>query len=161
LGRAEWKQTPAFVSSLCDRYQIDLVVVRREKGDLIARIEERRETLLAQGRDVPFFPSAAARYCTAEMKTAPIYKYLRRHSLVINAIGLRAEESRERRKKLAVKLNEKLSCAFCVLASENDLSNAIPYNQETFDLLVAMERESGWSFQEKRSLRSLAPGSSS
>lgn len=32
---------------------------------------------------------------------------------------------------------------------------AIAYNRDTYDILVQLERESGWSFQDKKSLGSL------
>lgn len=32
---------------------------------------------------------------------------------------------------------------------------AIAYNREIYDILVQMEKESGWSFQDKKSLESL------
>lgn len=41
LGRAEWPQTSAFVEHLAQQAGVPLVVVRRAKGDLVARIEER------------------------------------------------------------------------------------------------------------------------
>lgn len=99
LGRAEWKETPAFMREMCERESVPLVVVRREKGDLVARMQERLDTLKAQGRDSPHWPSAAARYCTAELKRGPINKYLRRYDLVISAEGIRADESDARSKK--------------------------------------------------------------
>lgn len=239
LGRIEWPQTSSFVKAICDDTDIELIIVRREKGDMIDRWKERYQQLKEQGNTKPFWSSAAARYCTSELKIAPINKYLRQHKLVINAMGLRSQESKSRSKKSIFSLresisgakfkdlalcdawrlwqqeqdskprlaidwnpilnwdaeqvwdwcgtsakeyykrrnlpddealkgwpahpayvlgtgNERLSCAFCVLASQNDLKNAIPYNQEIYNLLVEMEAESGWFFQQKRSLKSLA-----
>lgn len=52
--------------------------------------------------------------------------------------------------------NERLSCVFCVLASKNDLVNGARHNPELFREYVAIERESGFTFQHKRSLESLA-----
>lgn len=234
LGRIEWKQTPQFVKHLAQAADIPLVVVRREQGDMIDRWQQRRETLFQQGNTKPFWSSSTSRYCTKELKIQPIDKYLRRHKIVICAIGLRAEESQSRAKKLVLSLredlctnaikglsveqawstwnakgrpgrfalnwnaihdwqlpqvwewcgtslsewqqrrrlpdeqaldgwaahpayvlgrgNERLSCAVCVLGSQNDLTNAIPYNQETFNILLQMETDSGWSFQPHRSL---------
>ena len=261
LGRIEWPQTPAFVQHLCDTAGIELVVVRREKGDMIARWQERREVLEAQGNTKPFWSSAAARYCTKELKVQPIDKYLRRHKVVVCALGLRAEESANRASKPILSLrtdittqtlgaeygyslikdgcwsnrrtgvvswlspeaawevwqaegrqgryaltwnpihswsldqvwewcgtsrsewqrrrqlpdaealagwpahpcyvlgrgNERMSCSLCVLGSENDLINGIQYNPNTYDLLLEMETESGWTFQPGRSLKSLQP----
>lgn len=234
LGRIEWAQTSSFVEKLARDVNLELIVVRREKGDLIDRWQQRYETLKQQGNTNPFWSSAAARYCTSEMKVAPIDKYLRQYPLSIVCMGLRASESTSRAKKLVVSLrktiaskrfenfsvddaiarydgksrlsinwlpihdwsihrvwewcgtsttewyrrrklpdpialngwtahpayvlgkgNHRLSCCFCVLGDTNDLTNAIAYNQEVYELLVKMEEESGWSFQSGRSLKSL------
>lgn len=51
--------------------------------------------------------------------------------------------------------NTRLSCAFCILGSINDLQNAIDYNPETYQILTNLEKELGWNFQSKRSLSSV------
>lgn len=234
LGRIEWTQTATVVQSHAENHNIPLVVVRREKGDMINRWRQRYQTLKAQGNTKPFWSSASARYCTSDLKVAPIDKYLRRYPLSVVAIGLRAEESPNRAKKTrlsyrktiistkykdlpfkeAIKQyngksrlslnwlpiqdwsldkvwnqcgtsteewhrrrglpdedaiegwpahpayvlghgNHRLSCAFCVLADVNDLTNAIAYNEEVYSELVELEKESGWTFQHNRSLLSL------
>lgn len=66
LGRAEWNETPAHVEKLANDNGLPLVVVRRPQGDLVQEIEERMEKLA--GTDKPFWPSSAARYCTADQK---------------------------------------------------------------------------------------------
>lgn len=60
LGRAEWKQTYAFVMREAAIAGRKLNIVSREKGDLVQRIEERMEQL--DGQDKPFWPSSEARY---------------------------------------------------------------------------------------------------
>ncbi|MCT7971182.1 phosphoadenosine phosphosulfate reductase family protein [Laspinema olomoucense] len=238
LGRIEWPQTQEFVEKLAHVSKIPLVVVRRGKGDMIDRWQERYQTLSDQGNTKPFWSSANARYCTSDLKIQPINKYLRQFKLVVSAMGIRADESRNRANKpiLSVRKNittskltelspssaweqwkanpsgrlafdwlpihdwdieqvwnqcgtsskdwqkrrtlddseavsgwpchpayvlghgnERLSCAFCVLASVNDLTNAIAYNPETYNHLVQLEEQSGWSFQHHRSLQSLSP----
>ena len=97
LGRMEWTETSAFVAELCERYDIELVVVNRTKGDLVSRMQDRLEQL--QGQDKPFWPSSAARYCTSDLKRDPIDKYLRTLEHVVIAIGIRREESTARSKK--------------------------------------------------------------
>jgi len=47
----------------------------------------------------PFWSSSTARYCTKEMKTAEVDRYLRRFNAVVCAVGIRAEESSSRAKK--------------------------------------------------------------
>lgn len=237
-GRMEWEQTLPFCKSFCQKENIDLVVVRASK-DLIDYILQRYERLKAKGEHTtkPFWPSSKNRYCTSQSKVAPINKYLRRYQLIINCLGIRAEESKARaaktpitvRKDLSSKIyhnlsteeaytkylanphkrlvidyypifdwklnqvwvacgttteewearrkmpdaealngwtahpayvigvngNTRLSCAFCVLGSLNDLNNAYKYNQKTFNILLQLEETLGWTFQNKRSLRDL------
>lgn len=106
LGRAEWPQTPAFVEKLAWVAGFPLVVVRRPQGDLVQEMEDRIRR--AEGQ-YPGWPSAAARYCTAHHKRGQIDKVLRPHSLVVNAMGMRAEESPNRAKKEPVSLRNNLT----------------------------------------------------
>lgn len=93
LGRFEWGETPAVVREHAARFGVELVVVRRERGDLLDRIKERFEKI---GKDKPFWPSSAARYCTSDSKRGPIEKYLRTFDHVVSAVGIRAQESAHR-----------------------------------------------------------------
>ena len=97
LGRAEWQGSLDWVRQLAAQYGIDLVVVEREKGDLVDRITDRYH----QDPSRPFWPSASNRYCTSDLKRDPINKYLRRNHqrLVVSAEGIRAQESRARASK--------------------------------------------------------------
>lgn len=126
LGRIEWPGTLEHIQSVCRQMNIKLVVVRRQKGSMIDRWDERRQVLVEQqvaiapGRtqqqrelttlereaiapqkegDKPFWSSSAARYCTKELKTAEVDRYLRRFKSVVCAVGIRAEESSSRAKK--------------------------------------------------------------
>jgi 3'-phosphoadenosine 5'-phosphosulfate sulfotransferase (PAPS reductase)/FAD synthetase len=107
LGRIEWPQTQEFVEKLAIQSKLPLVVVRRSQGDMIDRWQERYETLSEQGNTKPFWSSANARYCTSDLKIQPINKYLRQFKLVVSAMGIRADESRNRAKKpiLSVRKN--------------------------------------------------------
>ena len=109
LGRMEWKQTSGFCAQICNDLDVPLITVRRSKeGDLITRIEQRRDTLLAKGENKPFFPSAKARYCTSDMKVVPIDKYLRHYSKVINVMGIRSDESKARSLKPCVETRQNI-----------------------------------------------------
>lgn len=119
LGRADWKFTLPFVQNQCAKAGLELVVVKAE-DDLLAIIYKRFLKLLQEKRQVPHFPSAAARYCTKASKTEPTDKYLRAagHRLIVNVMGIRAQESRNRAKKPAVSLrpslcSEKFAVKFC------------------------------------------------
>lgn len=94
-----WLSTLGHVRAQADRLGLPLVVVLREDRDLLGHIQARRERLEEQGRgDKPFWPSAASRYCTSDLKRSPINKYLRRHDFVVCAMGIRRDESARRAK---------------------------------------------------------------
>ncbi|WP_345114491.1 phosphoadenosine phosphosulfate reductase family protein [Hymenobacter algoricola] len=264
LGRAEWPQTAELVERMAADVDLPLLVVRRPKGDLIARFEERLEATRASGapfwpssasryctshlkagpidtalrNPAPFWPSSASRYCTSDLKRGPIDTALRSAEVVISAEGVRADESHARAKKPAVEVrsgitassqqaarnlammepeaalaarqpgqrvalnwrpllhfnteeiwqacgtstadlqrrrrlyaagqheaallgwpchpayvfgNERLSCAFCVLGSQNDLLNGAQHNPELYAHLIELEIvgqatfKNGWS----------------
>lgn len=241
LGRAEWPQTSDFVHSLCERVGVPLRVVQRPKGDLVARFEERIEATRESG--APFWPSAASRYCTSDLKRGPIDTELRGARLIISAEGVRADESRARANKPVVEVrkgitagsqdaacdlrsmepeaallaretgqrvalnwrpllhwneedvwracgtsgtdlrrrqmlyragnesaalagwpahpayvwgNSRLSCALCVLAGENDLTNGANHNPELYRDYLELERRGGATFKHKWSLSELS-----
>ncbi len=107
LGRMEWTQTPDVVVAQAEAADVELVVVQRAKGDLLARIRDRRAQLEGTGR--PFWPSSAARYCTSDLKRDPIDKYLRTLEHVVVAMGLRADESSARAKKLPCQIRSRIT----------------------------------------------------
>lgn len=100
LGRAEWHQTPAYVQSLADGYGFPLHITRYTHGDLIDRIWKRYYSDPSR----PCWPSSAMRYCTSDLKRGPIDRTIRNlypeDRVVVCAMGLRAEESTAREKKL-------------------------------------------------------------
>lgn len=99
LGRAEWHNTTEYVTNLARRKGVELHIVRYTHCDLIDRIWKRWESLNHAGCP---WPSAQARYCTSEMKKAPISRWMRNQfptGNVICAMGLRASESSTRAKK--------------------------------------------------------------
>lgn len=93
-GRTEWPQTAAHCQKIAADAGIELITVRRAKGDLVDRWRQRMEKLAGTGK--PFWSSSANRYCTAELKRDPINTYLRRFDHVVSAEGIRAQESRDR-----------------------------------------------------------------
>jgi len=158
-------------------------------ADFFSLVQQRRTNLDAKGSfDAPAFPSSAARFCTSDLKTGPIWREIRRsgHNLVVNCVGIRAEESASRAKKVGGKGtlnlnkknctqareaydwwpiadwtidqvwqqisdagqephqayaegNERLSCAFCIFGSRNDLRNAKANQPELFQRYVELE----------------------
>ncbi|NJO93760.1 MAG: hypothetical protein HC820_04300 [Hydrococcus sp. RM1_1_31] len=52
-----WSQTSSNVEKLARDVNLELIVVRREKGDLIDRWQQRYESLKQQGKTKPFWSS--------------------------------------------------------------------------------------------------------
>lgn len=74
--------------SIVSRFGLELHVARNPNKDFFAMVR-------ARGK----FPSPAQRQCTSDLKRGPIQTWIRRNvtdPLVINCIGLRAEESASR-----------------------------------------------------------------
>jgi 3'-phosphoadenosine 5'-phosphosulfate sulfotransferase (PAPS reductase)/FAD synthetase len=139
LGRAEWQETPAHVRRIAAEAGVELVVVRRAKGDLFTRFEERAASLagtatpwapskqrryctshlktgpidrhLRRVEGAPWAPSAGRRYCTSDLKRAPCDAALRAHRLVVSAMGFRAQESSERAARHVLAIRRRITSA--------------------------------------------------
>lgn len=106
LGRMEWKQTLDHTRRFCQLSNVRLIVVKREKGDLLQRMQERMQQL--EGKNKPFWPSAASRYCTSDLKRDIINIYLRKFDHVISVEGIRWQESSSRSKKPVWDVRERI-----------------------------------------------------
>ena len=109
LGKVEW---PGVIEHIEKNIKHELNVVRANK-DLLELVRTR-----AKNRpDVPAWPSSSIRQCTSDLKRSPIQKFIRNDmrargiTHALNAIGLRAEESKARSKKSPLQLDKKLSVA--------------------------------------------------
>jgi 3'-phosphoadenosine 5'-phosphosulfate sulfotransferase (PAPS reductase)/FAD synthetase len=100
LGRVEWPGTRELAEEQARHYGLDFVAVARPQGDLLDHIEKRR-----------MFPSPAARFCTSDMKRNQIMKVFTRLAersreqgvtvcRILNCLGLRAQESPARARRL-------------------------------------------------------------
>lgn len=107
LGRSEWRESLPHAQTIAAECGIPLVVVRRVRGDLVDRIEER--LLKFAGTGINPFPSAKQRFCTSELKRNPLTKYMRRFMLVVSAIGVRREESKRRGQKPVFQIDRELT----------------------------------------------------
>ena len=108
LGRAEWKGTRELAGRQASRYGVRFeVVVRSDGADLLEYIERRGS-----------WPSSSARYCTSDLKRAPIRRMMTRLAderreagvvgrpvRILNCMGLRAAESSARAKKSPFELD--------------------------------------------------------
>lgn len=108
LGDVEHDGVKDFIRSNIDGK--DLLVAQAihadgTKKDFFTAVRARRASLDAKGQiDAPAFPSSMARFCTSDLKTGPIWKVIRAAGdfpIVVNCVGIRAEESPARAKKIA------------------------------------------------------------
>ncbi len=107
LGRVEWQQSLPMCRQLADRVGLELVVVRRESGDLLDRWRQRwtsnveRYTALSSVRLMMPWSHAGLRFCTSELKIAPICRELVRRFpglRILSVSGIRRDESPGRAK---------------------------------------------------------------
>lgn len=107
LGTVEWRDSLPVCDELADHLGVELVVLRRARGDLMDRWESRWRSSVARYQDlstvtlVPCWSTPSMRFCTSEMKTHPIEAMLKRRfpaEPIINVTGVRRAESRRRAK---------------------------------------------------------------
>jgi len=101
LGRVEWAGTRELAETQAGHYGLRFLAVSRPQGDLLDQVAERG-----------MWPSSTARYCTSDHKRGQIRKVmtalvkelvLDRPVRILNCMGLRAEESSARAKKVPVR----------------------------------------------------------
>lgn len=125
LGRVEWAGTRELAETHCKHYGIPLEVVSRPQGDLLDQVEKRG-----------MWPSSTARYCTSDHKRGQVSKLHTaltdacieklsakgesRKVRILNCLGLRADESPARAKKVAFQADERLT------NSKRQLDNWLP-----------------------------------
>lgn len=86
--------------SLVARRGFPLYVARNPNKDFFSMVRHRQK-----------FPAPAYRQCTSDLKRGPIEKWIRNHcgKLVVNCMGLRAEESDSRAKRPQLSLNKSMT----------------------------------------------------
>jgi 3'-phosphoadenosine 5'-phosphosulfate sulfotransferase (PAPS reductase)/FAD synthetase len=107
LGRAEWQSTPGLVERTAAALGVDLIVVRRRAGDMVARFAtrwtngKRRYEALEIYNLIGPWAQANKRFCTSEMKAqvmGPVLARRFRGQRIIQVVGIRREESTNRAK---------------------------------------------------------------
>lgn len=99
LGMVEWKGVREHIEKYVTEHP--LIIVKPKK------------TFFQMVEDREYWPSSQSRQCTSDQKTWPIFDYVKKYMIemkyetVVNCMGIRAEESSGRAKKLPFKLNEK------------------------------------------------------
>lgn len=114
LGRVEWEGTKALAQEQATFYGVERFEVVSRDGDLLDQIIDRRIALDSKGKeDAPAWPSSNARFCTSDQKTSQVVKLMtavvREYQAIhgnapvriLNCLGIRAQESPARAKKVA------------------------------------------------------------
>lgn len=118
LGRAEWIQSKDKCQELADSLGWELMVVKRAAGDLVDRWMVRWNNNVARYRNLECvqlilpWSTASWRFCTSELKSAVVRSNLKKRfpgQDIINAVGIRAQESRSRAKMPVFKEDNLLS----------------------------------------------------
>jgi len=118
LGFVEWRDSLPWCHKLADRLALELVVVRREKGDMMDRWEQRwrdnvdRYINLKCVKLILPWSTPDMRFCTSELKTAIICRELSGRftgRTIVSVSGIRRDESRKRAKAEIVKPQAKLA----------------------------------------------------
>lgn len=114
LGRVEWAGTRELAEQQARHYGVRFEVVSRPQGDLLQQVEARG-----------MWPSSTARFCTSDHKRGQVGRVMtmladerkrtwsamgdRRPVTILNCMGLRAEESPARAKKVALEADRRNS----------------------------------------------------
>jgi 3'-phosphoadenosine 5'-phosphosulfate sulfotransferase (PAPS reductase)/FAD synthetase len=118
LGRVEWRQSQPMCQRLAEYTGLELVIVRRQAGDMLARWQQRWQNNVARYANLECvklilpWSTPSMRFCTSELKTAVICRYLVKRfpgETILNAVGIRREESYGRAKAVVVKPQNKLT----------------------------------------------------
>lgn len=118
LGRVEWRDSLPTCERLAARLGLELVVVRRQAGDMMDRWLVRWKNNLARYASLACvklilpWSTPAMRFCTSELKTAVICRELVRRFpgyTIVSACGIRREESDGRANAPVTKPQPKLT----------------------------------------------------
>ena len=107
LGSVEWVQSLSKCEALANTLGWELQVVSRKAGGMMDRWRVRWANNVSRYQDLSCvklilpWSTPTMRFCTSELKSAPIASYLRRRFKgqdIVNVTGIRREESTNRRK---------------------------------------------------------------
>jgi 3'-phosphoadenosine 5'-phosphosulfate sulfotransferase (PAPS reductase)/FAD synthetase len=116
LGRVDWRDSLPVCERLAHRLGVELIVVRRNAGDMMDRWLSRWTANVARYANLECvklilpWSTAAQRFCTAELKSQVIAREMRRRfpeGDVVSAVGIRREESAKRARMPAWKQDER------------------------------------------------------
>tara|TARA_B100000949_G_scaffold207888_1_gene199346 strand:- start:336 stop:1106 length:771 start_codon:yes stop_codon:yes gene_type:complete len=144
LPEVEWEGSIDFIKSTID-HELFVVQAKKTFFDLVKRRYELNP-------ERPCFPSPNLRQCTSDLKRAPIAKQIRKlsnergYKTVINAMGMRAQESSCRAKKPILKTNKKET------NGKRRIIDWLPIHHKTeaqvFDEIKAKGQKPFWVYKE-------------
>lgn len=108
LGAMEWPGAMELARDQAEAAGLPFIVATAAKT-LLEMVERRFSTR----PEVPSWPSASTRQCTSDLKRGPIQREVRRYAkangykVIVNCLGLRAQESPGRAKRVPLRLNER------------------------------------------------------
>jgi 3'-phosphoadenosine 5'-phosphosulfate sulfotransferase (PAPS reductase)/FAD synthetase len=108
LGEMEWPGAMELARDQAAAAGLPFIVAHATKT-LLEMVERRFESR----PEVPSWPSASTRQCTSDLKRGPIQREVRRYAkangykVIVNCLGLRAQESPGRAKRAPFRLNER------------------------------------------------------
>lgn len=120
LGRVEWQASLPMCERLAEQVGLELVVVRRQAGDLLDRWQVRWRHNIERYRDLRCvklilpWSTAGMRFCTSELKTVLICRTLVERfpgCTIFSASGIRRQESRQRQHVPVVQAQPRLTNA--------------------------------------------------
>lgn len=106
-----------------------------------------RRTLLQMIEERGMFPSPSMRQCTSDLKRGPIERTIRqtKHPLIVNCMGMRAEESPNRSKLTSFKRNDKNS------NSKREWFDWLPIHDwligEVFEAIASVGQKPHWAYE--------------
>jgi 3'-phosphoadenosine 5'-phosphosulfate sulfotransferase (PAPS reductase)/FAD synthetase len=107
LGRVEWRDSLPVCERLAAYLNYELLIARRAAGDMLARWQGRWAANLGRYRQLECvklvlpWSTPSMRFCTSELKSAPISSKLRKRFPglpIVSATGVRREESAARQR---------------------------------------------------------------
>lgn len=109
LPGVEWEGNLEHIKKYSEGYPVFEVQAKKTFFEMV-------ENRFKNRPEVPSWPSASTRQCTSDLKRGPIQKFINNYALkngfkeVVNCMGLRAEESPGRAKKIPFQFKEINSC---------------------------------------------------
>lgn len=144
LGEVEWEGVQEHIQKNTDH---ELNIVRANK------------TFLGMVENRGMWPSSAYRQCTSDLKRGPIFKFIRNDlktknaTVAINCMGLRAQESTSRAKKIPFTYNKMQSCNNRVVRHVYDWLPIFHFKTEdVFETIRAAGEKPFWAYEKNERL---------